>query len=253
MSTRRTFLRQSVAGVAGVWTLAELSGIACAQDAGSKPLKVCFVSGSGEYKSDESLASFQKYLAEGKHPIEVSWAKWKGETDLPGLEALETCDTAILFTRRLKIEGDQLERLKKYCQSGKPIVGVRTASHGVQSYLEFDREVLGGNYKGHYGDGPQIKLAFTAKAAAHPVFAGVKEFPPGGSLYKNTGVLEDVEVLANGSIDKPEATEPVAWTRVHKGGRVFYTSLGHPKDFEDENFRKLLTNALYWSAGRTPK
>lgn len=249
MLTRRTFLRNSISGLAGASLLGRLTAAVQGQEA-AKPVKVCFVSGSGEYKSDESLASFEKYLTDAKLPITVSWAKWKSETDLPGLEALDTCDTMLLFTRRLKLEGDQLERLKKYCQSGKPIVGVRTASHGIQSWLELDREVLGGNYKGHYGEGPQIKLSINEKGAAHPIFAGVREFPPGGSLYKNMGVLADVEVLATGSIDKPVASEPVAWTRTHKGGRIFYTSLGHPKDFENENFQRLLANALLWTAGR---
>jgi len=249
MLTRRTFVRQSAAGLAGASILGPSAFQAIGEE-NTKPVKVCFVSGSGEYKSDESLASFEKYLANAKLPITVSWAKWKSETDLPGLEALDTCDTMLLFTRRLKLEGDQLERIKKYCQSGKPIVGVRTASHGVQSWLELDREVLGGNYKGHYGEGPQIKLSINEKGTAHPIFAGVREFPPGGSLYKNMGLVEDVEVLATGSIDKPVASEPVAWTRMHKGGRVFYTSLGHPKDFENENFQRLLANSLLWTASR---
>ena len=46
----------------------------------------------------------------------------------------------------------------------------------------------------------------------------------------------------------PEETEPVAWVREKDGRRVFYTSLGHPDDFKDENFMRLLTNG---SAGPT--
>jgi type 1 glutamine amidotransferase len=29
---------------------------------------------------------------------------------------------------------------------------------------------------------------------------------------------------------------------------VFYTSLGHPDDFKDESFVRLLTNAVFWTA-----
>jgi len=39
----------------------------------------------------------------------------------------------------------------------------------------------------------------------------------------------------------------VAWTRPHGGGRVFYTSLGHPDDFHQPCFLKLLVNALFWA------
>ena len=43
---------------------------------------------------------------------------------------------------------------------------------------------------------------------------------------------------------------PIAWTRLHNGGRVFYTSLGHPQDFQDDNFRRLVVNALFWTSKR---
>jgi rhodanese-related sulfurtransferase len=42
----------------------------------------------------------------------------------------------------------------------------------------------------------------------------------------------------------------VAWTHRYKGGRVFYTSLGHPKDFANPAFRQLLVNAIFWALDR---
>jgi len=50
----------------------------------------------------------------------------------------------------------------------------------------------------------------------------------------------------------PEATERITWTRTNHGGRAFYTSLGHPQDFQEESFRRLLANGLFWAAGREP-
>jgi len=32
---------------------------------------------------------------------------------------------------------------------------------------------------------------------------------------------------------------------------VFYTSLGHPKDFENPAFRRLLVNAIFWTLNRS--
>src|SRR5262249_30104562 len=79
-----------------------------------KPLKVCLVSGSVEYESDKSLAAFQEFL-EKNYNIQCSRAFRKADDDLPGLENLDTCDVMLLFTRRLTIQGEQLERIKKYC------------------------------------------------------------------------------------------------------------------------------------------
>jgi type 1 glutamine amidotransferase len=223
---------------------------ALSADEASPPLKVCLVSGSLEYKSDESLAAFQKYIEE-KYNVKCSRAFRKADDDVPGLENLETCDVMLVFTRRLTIKGEQLERVRKYCQAGKPIVGVRTASHGFQNWLMFDASVLGGNYKNHYGAGPATEITIPDKAKNHPILEGVGAFMGAGSLYRNTGLAVDCDVLMNGSI--PDHTEPIAWTRLHNSGRVFYTSLGHPKDFEDENFRRLLVNSLFWTAKRKPE
>jgi putative membrane-bound dehydrogenase-like protein len=218
-------------------------------DPAPRPLKVCLVSGSLEYESDKSLGEFQKYL-ESHFPVKCSRAFRKSDDDLPGLESLETCDVMLLFTRRLTIKGEQLERVKKYCRAGKPIVGVRTASHAFQNWLALDREVLGGNYKNHYGVGPPVAVRIVDRNVNHPVLRGVKPFSSAGSLYKNPSLPDDDTVLLTGTI--PGHTEPVAWVRVHNGGRVFYTSLGQQKDFQDENFKRLLVNALFWTTGHEP-
>ena len=212
---------------------------------GAPKLKVCMLSGSEEYESDASLSAFRSYL-EANYPAQCVLLKARGVDDLPGLEALDDCDVALFFTRRMTIQGEQLERVKKYCAAGKPIVALRTASHGFQNWLAFDKEVLGGNYHNHHAEGPVCRV--TVVDAGHAVLKGVKPFTSVGSLYKNTPLAADTHLLLTGTI--PGHTEPLAWTRQHRGGRMFYTSLGHPRDFEDENFVRLVVNALYWTARR---
>jgi putative heme-binding domain-containing protein len=211
------------------------------------PLKVCLVSGALEYDSDRSLAKLQDYL-EKRYNVKCSRAFRKTDSELPGLENLDTCDVMVLFTRRLTISGEALERVKKYCQSGKPIVAMRTASHAFQNWLALDKEVLGGNYQNHYKAGPPVDLKVVEQNKAHPVLKGFTPFKSVGSLYKNSGLAADDTILLTGTI--PGHTEPVAWTRVHNGGRVFYTSLGHQQDFEEPSFVRLLVNALYWTTNR---
>ena len=215
------------------------------------PLRAVFISGSAEYESDKTMPILKKYL-ESKYPSIVTIISAKGD-ELPGLRSIEACEVVVLFTRRLKLEGEQLEQFKKYAQSGKPIVGIRTASHGIQSWLDIDKEVFGGNYKGHYNVGPLTQVNFTENTKERPAILldGVKSFKSKGSLYKNTGVAKDVDILLTGSI--PDHTEPIAWTRMHKGGRVFYTSLGAQTDFEEESFLRLMTNGILWAANRTPR
>jgi len=44
--------------------------------------------------------------------------------------------------------------------------------------------------------------------------------------------------------------EPVAWTNSYKNSRIFYTSLGHPDDFGNAQFRRLLINAVFWAMNK---
>jgi putative heme-binding domain-containing protein len=213
---------------------------------GAKKLKVLLISGSFEYKSAESLEGFQKYL-EANYPVECvrAFAKNDKDKDFPGLDQLEKCDVAIFFTRRLQVDGDSLALVKKYVEAKKPVVGIRTASHGFQNWLEFDKLVLGGDYKGHFGQNIECDITIEPKAKDHPVLKGVKPFQTKGGLYKNPMVSDDVTVLLRGKIT--EGSEPVAWVREKDGRRVFYTSLGTVDDFKDPNFQRLVVNGLAWA------
>ena len=217
--------------------------------AGGPPLRVVMISGAGEYKSGESLPAFARHL-EATCNVKATVLHAEGEKVIPGLEALDDADVMLLFTRRVKLEGGQLERFKKYCLAGKPIVGVRTASHAVQTWLALDKEVLGGNYKGHYGGGVKQAVAIHPDAKDHPVLKGVKDFASECSLYKTGPIAADATLLMTGNTPKAAAPEPAAWVREHKGGRIFYTSLGDIRDFDEPSFRQLLTNALFWAAKR---
>jgi len=236
-----------LAALAGHGGLVEPERADAAEESPGRPVRLCLVSGSLEYRSDESLAAFQEHVEKG-HPIRCSRAFMRTESDLPGLENLDHCDGMLLFTRRLTISGEPLERVKRYCARGGPIVAVRTASHAFQNWLALDKEVLGGDYRGHYGDKHKPKVSPVAGSESHAVLRGVKPFVSAGSLYKNPQLAGDVTRLLEGTI--PEHTEPVAWVRLHRGGRVFYTSLGHPDDFRQPSFLRLLVNAIFWTTRR---
>jgi len=229
-------------------TLVALCPAAAMADDAGKPLKVCILSGCETYKSEESLPPFQEFL-ERHYNVRCTRVVRKAVDDLPGLEQLDDCDVALVFIKRMQLKGEQLERYQKYVTSGRPVVAVRTASHAVQTWLEFDREVLGGNYQSHHPVGPVTQIGVTPVGKGHPILAGVELTSVNDSLYKNSGHADDIQVLWTGAIpDQP--AEPLAWTRAYKGSRVFYTSLGAQETFQEPSFRRLLANALFWTAKR---
>ncbi len=209
-------------------------------------LKVVLLSGSQEYDSDTSLARLKTHL-ESHYAVSCTLLKAEGTSKLDGLEALGNCDLTLFFTRRLTLDDASIAKIKAYVKSGKPIVAIRTASHGFQNYLEFDKEILGDNYQGHLKNEYSTRAKLTAGAEAHPVLKGVRQLASLGSLYKTSPLASDVIPLLIGT--SPEGTEPVAWVREIKGQRIFYTSLGAQSDFENSTFLRLVTNAIFWSVG----
>jgi type 1 glutamine amidotransferase len=214
-----------------------------------EPLRVCLVSGP-HYKANDSLGEFKKHLEEN-HRIACSRViteDYPLGKDLPGIEALDSADVLVLFTRRITVPPDQLERVKKFCASGKPVLGLRTASHAFQNWGAFSKEVLGAKFGPHFNNAP-MQVTLVEKAKDHPILAGVKPFATDLGLYRYQDHAPDLEFLLTGTVQGKEP-EPVAWAREANGGRVFYTSLGGSKDFADPNFRRLLVNALFWLARR---
>ena len=210
---------------------------------------IVLISGEFEYESARTLPLFKQHL-ETKYGFKCTYLERAKGEDIPGLAALDSADLAIIFIRRMTLPEEQLGRIKTYVGSGKPVIGLRTASHAFENWKEWDHDVLGGNYHNHYGNDLVATVKLRPGAADHPILKGVaKGFVAGGSLYLNSPLPSSSTVLLMGSVtDQPP--EPVAWIHSHKGARVFYTSLGHPKDFENPSFERMLDNAIFWALDR---
>ena len=222
---------------------------------------VAFVVGEDEYKTEQSLPAFAaKYLGK-EFRTSFVFSSESNKHEFPGLDALDHADILFVSVRRRVLPKAQLERIRKFIESGKPVVGIRTASHafslradmppveGSDSWPTFDPDVLGGHYTGHHGEGVAVEVSGAESAAGDSILEGVDltQLVGKGSLYKSAPLANSARLLLVGKIPE-QAPEPIAWTNTNKyGGRVFYTSLGHPGDFEQEAFNRLLVNALRWA------
>jgi hypothetical protein len=89
-------------------------------------------------------------------------------------------------------------------------------------------------------------------AREHPLLAdwSKEEFAVTSWLYKHQPLSESATVLMMGRVADRQPHEPVTWINKTKhGGRVFYTMLGHPDEFELPAFQKLLRRGIDWAAG----
>jgi nicotinamidase-related amidase len=186
--------------------------------------------------------------------------------NLENLQILKDADLAVFFIRRRALEPEKMQAIKDYVASGRPVLGIRTASHSfsangnvpreggsieaakekasefLSQWPEFDEQVLGGNYQGHHGHlkvGTEIFLV--PGMENHPILKGVKPFTSPNWMYKNRPLRSDKATvfLLGSNPDVPD--EPVIWLN---GDHTIYTSLGHWDDWKIESFRNLMFNTV---------
>jgi type 1 glutamine amidotransferase/nicotinamidase-related amidase len=227
-----------------------------------RPLAVLAIS-EDEYRTSQTLPAFARDVVQDRLGVDVKvlLGDPKNPNVIPGLaEALDKADLLVVSMRRRALPQKDLEAVRRFLAAGKPVVGIRTASHafdlkgkipeGHAVWPKFDPEVLGGNYSGHHGAGAQATIKVAEGADKHPILTGVQLPLVGhGSLYKVSPLANSTTSLLMGSIAN-QSSEPVAWVNPYGKSRVFYTSLGHPDDFADPQFRRLLANALLWTLDR---
>ena len=277
---------------------ASLALTSCRQTAGptgpetatEKKPHVVFVIGDEEYRSEESMPMLAGILkrelgAEVTLCFSVDSA---GVIDpnrldhIQGLEALDSADLMVLFTRFRALPDDELAHITRFAESGKPMVGFRTATHAflypdstanARMNNDWPARVFGQQWithHGHFEDGNDPLTSVTlAEGSEHPVLTGVEAFQAYSWLYHVDGgdweLQGDAEPLLigrslrsrhemEGRLDEFPLVNPVAWTKTYTGesqktARVFFTTLGHPYDFRNPNMRRLALNGIYWALG----
>jgi type 1 glutamine amidotransferase len=221
-----------------------------------------------EYNTKTTASRFaEKELAEA-FGWNCTYLWGDGQDSIPGLAVLDDADMLFVSVRRQALPKADLARIQSYCASGRPVVGIRTASHafalrgdnqppeGHATWPEFDADILGGHYTGHTDNKdpakPRTYVWALDSAKGNPLLQGVRpdRFETTSWLYKTSPLAATATPLMMGQVQGEGGPEPVAWTnRTADGSRVFYTSLGHPDDFRNLNFRRLLLNGILWATG----
>lgn len=255
---------------------------------------VVLISGDEEYRSEEALPQLGRILARhhGFKCTVLFAVDPKTEMidpvvqdNIPGLEALKTADLMIIATRFRDLPDEQMKYIVEYVESGRPILGMRTATHAFKiargrtydrySYDSrqegweggFGRRILGETWINHHGQhGKQsTRGVVTSGMKDHPIVRGCSDIWGPTDVYTVRLPLPgDSKTLVLGQVlegmkpaDKPVSGKqndpmlPVAWIKTYQGdkgktGRVFTTTMGSAIDLESEGLRRLLVNAAYW-------
>jgi type 1 glutamine amidotransferase len=267
-------------------------------DGPGKGKHIVLISGDEEYRSEEALPMLGKLLAKHhgfKCTVLFAIDPKDGtinpnvNNNIPGLDALKSADLMIIATRFRNLPDDQMKHIVDYVEAGKPIIGMRTATHAFslssKTYKNytwnnggkewnggFGRTILGETWVNHHGGhGSQSTRGILAKDAVdHPILQGIQDGDIWGPsdvytvrlpLPGNSKALVLGQVLKGMKYEdaplegkKNDPMMPVAWTRTYesasgKVGRVFTTTMGASQDLAPEGSRRLLVNATFWALG----
>ena len=259
-------------------------------DGPGKGKHIVFLAGDHEYRSEETLPALARLLARN-HGFKCtvlftvdpsSGEVVAGNSNMPGMEALDSADLAVVFLRFQHFPEEQMKHFDAYLRRGGPVVGMRTATHAfkmskdepfaryshdskVSGYESgFGHQVLGQTWVGHYGTNHKQSTRITAveEKQSHPILRGVTRVwvQAGGYVGKPVDgeILTVAQPLNGMTADSPadpkKAPMPSEWTRTYqsasgKTGRVFTTLYGASEDITNEGYRRLLVNGCFWALG----
>jgi hypothetical protein len=249
--------------------------------------RVVLISGDEEYRSEESMPMLAKILSErhGFHcTVLFAIDPATGiinpdyQNNIPGLESLAKADVMVIATRFRQLPPEQLRWVSGYLKAGKPVIGLRTATHAFTGdaetdglkWKEFGLAVLGETWVSHHG---QHKVEGTRAViepshANEPVLRGVKSIFGPTDVYTVSHLQADATVLLRGEVTatldaaspavagaKNDPMMPLAWFRGYevmggKKGRAFCTTMGAAIDLLSDDLRRLLVNVVYEFSGK---
>ncbi|MBK1878152.1 ThuA domain-containing protein [Pelagicoccus mobilis] len=119
---------------------------------------IVLVSGDEEYRSEEALPQLGKMLSQqygftctvlfAQSPEAPGLVDPNYLNNIPGLETLEEADLMIISTRFRDLPDEQMQLLENYLLAGKPVIGLRTATHGFRTKEDSKWAHWSFNYKG---------------------------------------------------------------------------------------------------------
>lgn len=161
------------------------------------------------------------------------------------------------------VQGDHMDKIQKYIDKG---VGWVNLHYAVDYLPQHGKRVLGwmgGYYEPNFSINPHWDAEFRS-LPKHPITRGVKPFTLRDEWYYNMRFVDDMKnvtpILTAIPPDNTRGTaaakmfpgrpEHVAWAYDRAdGGRGFgFTGAHFHRNWADENFRRLVCNAILWSA-----
>jgi len=165
-------------------------------------------------------------------------------------------DVLVFYDLFENISPEQKDAYIDLLKKGTPMIFLHHSVVSYQHWPEFIK-ILGGQYHTdpvvvngdtlHANYEHDVHIPVKVEDKKHPVTRGISDFDIVDEVYGDVEILQQVKPLL--STTHPKSMRYLAWINHYGRSDVIYIQLGHgPSAFSNPNYRKLIQQAIEWSA-----
>lgn len=170
-------------------------------------------------------------------------------------------DVLVFYDMFDSITPAQQQAYVSLLKKGTSMIFLHHSLVSYQNWPEFIK-IVGGQYHTHtvVVNGDTLKTSYEhdvnipvkVENKKHPVTRGISDFEIVDEVYGGVEILPQVKPLL--STTHPKSMRYLAWINHYGKSDVLYIQLGHgPSGYSNPNFRKLIQQAIEWSAKQSKK
>lgn len=216
-----------------------------------EPIKIMVITGGHDYNVEQFN---QMFLSLGEN-ISFQVEEFPGAFNMFLPENRDKYDVLVFYHMWQEISKEEAEVLSDCIKQGKPLVVLHHSICAFDDWPEYTN-IIGGKYfhKTTSLNGKEYPpcsyihdLSFIVNIvdSENPITLGVKDFEIFDETYKGVYVGDDVIPIL--TTLEPSSTPIIGWTKKYGNSNVVTLQSGHDvPTFINPNFRKLLSQSIYW-------
>jgi len=216
-----------------------------------KPIRILIITGGHDYNVEQ----FNQMLASLGEDISFQVAEFPSAYDMFLPENRSKYDVLVFYHMWQVITEEQAEVLSDCIRQGKPLVALHHSICAFDDWPEYIN-IIGGKYfhKPTILNGKEyapcsyihdLRFNINIVDPENPITKGVRDFEIFDETYKGFYVENGVTPLL--TTLEPSSSPVIGWTKKYGKANVVTLQSGHDvPTFENPNFRKLLSQSIYW-------
>ena len=158
-------------------------------------------------------------------------------------------DAIVLYNHNKNLPEKQRQNFLKLMDRGVGLVVLHHGLHAYRDWPEFQKIAGITSFVSDAKD--NVDYTIHIEDPQHPIVKGMRDFAVKDETYRGNQADPKVHVIL--TTDEPTNNRAIAWVHTYRKSPVCFLQLGHGAGtYGQKEFRRVLGNAIRWSAGRLP-